>query len=72
MRINFSEVAIRRTVHWIEDGKRKRKTKKFWQTISPFNKNKDGSIKHPKEILAELEVEAAAWEKNMKESNEQR
>lgn len=48
----------------MEDGKRKRKQKKFSQTINPFNKNKDGLPKTKKEILIELKDRIEKWKNN--------
>ena len=38
-----------------------RRTKKFYQTQSPYNKNKDGEVKSVTEIIAECEVERELW-----------
>ena len=38
-------------------------TKKFYQTINPFNKNKDGEMKTAKEITDELIAESVEWRK---------
>jgi hypothetical protein len=35
--------------------------KTFWQTISPFNKNKDGSLKTKEQILEEENRNAKKW-----------
>jgi hypothetical protein len=43
-------------------GRTLRRAKKFWQTLSPFNKNKTGALKTREEITAELSVERHAWE----------
>lgn len=37
------------------------RTKKFWQTLNPFNKNDDGSVKTREQITDELRVQAAAY-----------
>jgi len=42
-------------------GKTIRRQKKFYQTINPFNKNKDGRVKTRKEILKELKERIATW-----------
>ena len=41
------------------DGRRRQK--KFWQTINPFNLNEAGTPKGRQEILEELKAEAAQW-----------
>lgn len=43
-----------------KSGKRRQKT--FWQTLSPFNKNPDGSVKDRKDVFRSLREEAAAWQ----------
>lgn len=40
-------------------------TKKFYQTISPFN-HKNGLVKNRKQILKELEKEASIWLEQMR------
>lgn len=38
-----------------------RRSKEFWQTLSPFNQLPDGTVKSRQDIWRELDVEAAAW-----------
>jgi hypothetical protein len=61
MKCTFSEVAVKGTKRWTEDGKRKYKTKKFFQTINPFNKNADGTQKSREQILEEINKEKNDW-----------
>lgn len=62
MRINFDEVSIKATKTWTDaDGKRRQKTRKFYQTINPFNKNAAGLPKSRVEIRAEILAERDAW-----------
>lgn len=61
VRVVFEEVSIKATRVWKEDGKRRQQTRKFSQTIHPWNKNPDGTIKTREEITAELMRDAAAW-----------
>lgn len=58
-----SEVAVKATKRWTdpETGKKRQQTKKFWQTISPFNKNEDGSVKTREQILNEIKAKRDAW-----------
>jgi len=42
-------------------GHRIRRKKTFWQTLSPFNKKADGSIKNVDEVYAELRAERDEW-----------
>lgn len=61
-RISFDEVSVRGTRRWKDaDGKRHQQTRKFYQTINPFNKNADGSLKTREQIQHEISVQCAAW-----------
>ncbi len=64
-RIVFEEVSIKaiKTVKCAGGcGRRRRLTKKFMQTLNPFNKRKsDGQIKTREDIYPELKKEAAKW-----------
>lgn len=42
-------------------GKRLVRSKTFMQTLNPFNKNPDGSLKDEYQIKDELAVKAAQW-----------
>jgi hypothetical protein len=44
-------------------GKKRQLTKTFSQTVNPWNKNKNGTIKDRSQIISELETEIAAWMK---------
>jgi hypothetical protein len=58
----FDEVAVKATRRWTDaNGKKRQQTKKFWQTINPFNKNADGSVKTATQIRAEVIAERDAW-----------
>ncbi|MFA5040034.1 MAG: hypothetical protein WC464_00170 [Bdellovibrionales bacterium] len=63
MNVNFNEVSIkaRRTV--FVDGKKKIQQRKFYQTLNPFNKNTDGTIKNRNDIIKELEEAILKWQK---------
>lgn len=39
-----------------------RRAKVFSQTVNPFNKNADGTVKTVQQIVIELENEAARWQ----------
>jgi nitroimidazol reductase NimA-like FMN-containing flavoprotein (pyridoxamine 5'-phosphate oxidase superfamily) len=57
----YEEVSVKGTKRWKDsNGKWHQKTKKFWQTISPFNL-KDGRSKDYSEILREVIVERDEW-----------
>lgn len=59
----FEEIVVSATHRWIdkETGRKRQKTKKFSQTINPWNKNEHGEVKTRSEIYAELEKEKAKW-----------
>lgn len=62
--ITFDEVAIRgeKSVKCSAGcGRRLKRSRKFWQTFSPFNKNSLGKIKGKAEIQRELIVERDKW-----------
>lgn len=42
-------------------GKRRSRQKRFWQTLNPFNKNADGSVKSAEDIHEELRAKADTW-----------
>lgn len=42
-------------------GKRGQKSQTFWQTLNPFNKLPDGSVKTYTVIVEELNALGAAW-----------
>lgn len=42
-------------------GKKLKRSATLEQTVNPFNKNGDGTVKTYEQIVAELREEAAAW-----------
>lgn len=66
----FDEVFIRRTRTYTDPstGKRRQQSRKFWQTVNPFNCNADGSIKSREDILRELRQDANRWEAGLPDS----
>ena len=62
-RVKFEEVSIKRTFRWRDPvtGKVHQETKKFWQTVNPFNHGADGSPKTRGQIMFELEQQARLW-----------
>lgn len=63
MRYVFNEVAIKRTRRWKdpESGKNRQETRKFFQTINPFNTNAEGLPKSREEIMDEIKAEGDKW-----------
>jgi hypothetical protein len=47
-------------------GKRRSRSKKFYQTLNPFNRDKDGNPKTPEQIRCEVNMEADDWLKKTK------
>lgn len=62
MLYSFNEIKLTGKRKVIVNGKKKIQQKTFSQTVNPFNKNLDGSIKSAKEIIAELKEEIAEWQ----------
>ena len=62
----YREVSMKAVYRWVDaHGRKRQKTEKFFQTLNPFNKNADGSIKNSREILAELKPKYDQWLKDM-------
>jgi hypothetical protein len=61
MRITFDKIELKAKRVWKESGKKRQETRTFMQTVNPFNKNPDGSVKTRVEILKELHAERLAW-----------
>ncbi len=63
MKINYEicEYNSERTGECVVCGKRVKIRQKFWQSISPFNRNKKDEIKSREEIYAELIEEVKRW-----------
>jgi len=59
--VRFEEIAVKATKRWTDNGKRRSETRKFWQTISPFNKNEYGEPKSREQIRVEICRERDAW-----------
>lgn len=61
----FREVSVRAVRRGICPvcGNKCQVRKNFFQTLNPFNKNKDGSLKSAKDIYAELAPQVAEWER---------
>lgn len=61
-RINFEEVSVKATKKWIDkNGKRRQKTKRFYQTVNPFNTNPDGMVKTRDQIQREIIERRDKW-----------
>jgi len=58
----FQEVSVKGVFRWKDaDGKPRQETRKFMQTINPFNKNARGQPKSHSEIMAEIRSERDLW-----------
>lgn len=68
-RIVFDEVSVKGVYTWRdENGKKRQETRKFWQTVNPFNCNEDGSVKTREQIYAELNAERDEWLREKRQS----
>lgn len=47
-------------------GKRRTRTRRFYQTLNPYNRNLDGSPKTIEQIYEELKVAIADWVPNFR------
>lgn len=63
IRRTFHEVAIRATKRFTDaaTGKRRTRTRKFFQTLNPYNKLPDGRVKGADDIRTEIKAERDAW-----------
>lgn len=63
MRYVFNEVSVKAVKRWKDpvSGKPRQETRKFFQTINPFNKNAKGVPKSRDEIMAEIKKERDDW-----------
>lgn len=63
MRVTFNEIAVKGVKRWKDpvNGKPRQETRKFYQTINPFNKNMDGTRKTRDQIMAEIKTERDEW-----------
>lgn len=63
MKYNFNEVHLSGSKSGICPicGKKAKRSTKVYQTLSPFNKNKNGLLKSRDEILQEITVELQDW-----------
>ncbi|MDR3464207.1 MAG: hypothetical protein P4L76_18035 [Beijerinckiaceae bacterium] len=64
-RVTFDEVKAVGTRYEVVDGKKRRRQKTFYQTVNPFNKNADGSVKTRAEVYVAVKAEAHAWENTL-------
>lgn len=61
-RYTFDKVSLQGSRTVVVDGKKRRQTKKFWQTVNPLNKAADGQPKTVAQIFDELREERRQWE----------
>lgn len=54
-------LTFRKSVPCTVCGKKVRRQRTFSQTLNPFNKNEDGSVKTVPDIYQALRVQADAW-----------
>lgn len=63
MRTYYQEIAIRAVKRWTDPvtGKRRQQTRKFYQTLNPFNKDAKGNVKTAEQIRKEIKDKRDAW-----------
>ena len=62
MRYDFERITAPATVtRKCACGKWSGRSKTFWQTVNPFNRNDDGTVKTRAEVAADVHREAAEW-----------
>ena len=61
--LTFREVSIKaeKSGKCIVCGKKRKRTRKFWQTLNPYNKNPDGTVKNVADIMSEIQTEVRLW-----------
>lgn len=60
--VRFNEVSLKATKKWVDsDGKKRQKTKKFSQTINPWNRDAYGKPKSRSQIIFELKQQIEDW-----------
>lgn len=64
VRIYFEEVKLTGHKYVTVDGKRRRRSKTFAQTINPFNKNPDGSVKTRQQVRESVAAELRRWQES--------
>ena len=61
MRITFEKVSVKGVRRWTENGRKRQETREFYQTVNPFNKNPDGSVKTKEQIREQILEERNKW-----------
>ena len=54
-------LVVRRSGKCPNCGKRRQRSKRFEQTVNPWNKNPDGTVRTRAEVVEAVRAEAAAW-----------
>lgn len=63
----FQEISVKAVHKWTdENGKKRQKTKTFSQTLNPYNRNPDGSIRTKADIYSVICAERDAWMEKMR------
>ena len=63
--VTFGEIQLkgRKSGKCIKCGKKRLRSTTFYQTLNPFNKNKNGEVKSRHQIMKELIIERSKWMK---------
>lgn len=63
----YEVIEVKGVHRWVDaDGKKRQQTKKFFQTLNPFNLNKDGTAKTRDDIRKEITAERDKWLRDMR------
>jgi hypothetical protein len=62
VRYTYEKVWIKAVKRWTDaSGKKRQKTREFSQTLNPYNKKADGSVKTRRDIMDEIEAQRKEW-----------
>lgn len=63
MRFEFDKVTVRaaKSGACVSCGKKTRRTKTFWGTVNPFNRDESGKIRDRDDVRKRLEAERDEW-----------
>jgi hypothetical protein len=71
VRVRFQKVEVIARKTWKDaNGKRHQETRRFWQTLSPFNTDADGNPKSREQVMREIMQERKEWLAGFREQAE--
>ena len=61
-KLEFEVISVSATKRWTDEkGKPRQQTKRFYQTLNPFNKMPDGAVKTKEQIRDQITAARDAW-----------